>query len=158
MHTHSFVEVAVITAGTGTHLSLAGRDTVRVGDVVFLRPGVWHGYDCHNLELYNCGLNPELLYRELVWAHEDPVLGYLLWTAPLSTRRRGLLTTHLDQPELQDILEHTCNRSRICGAGRFACTGDVIARLTLVLGHIARAVAADRNGCGHRTDRPSGGQ
>jgi AraC family transcriptional regulator, L-rhamnose operon transcriptional activator RhaR len=144
VHTHSFVEVAVITAGTGSHLSLAGRETVRVGDVLFLRPGVWHGYDCQSLELYNCGFNAEMLYRELAWAHEDPVLGYLLWTAPLSTGRRGLLTTHLDESELQDCIEHLQALEELRSLPLRPHRGDVIARLTLVLGHIARAVVSDR--------------
>jgi AraC family L-rhamnose operon transcriptional activator RhaR len=51
VHTHGFVEVAVVSGGAGTHLSLAGRQTLGVGDVVFLRPGVWHGYDSDHLEL-----------------------------------------------------------------------------------------------------------
>ena len=53
------------------------------GDVVLLRPGVWHGYyDCARLELYNCCFSSELLRRELIWTREDPLLGYLLWTGP----------------------------------------------------------------------------
>src|SRR5215217_8674449 len=61
-----------------------GSPEAPVGDVVFLRPEVWHGYECDYLELYNCGFTAEMLYRELAWTHEDPVLGYLLWSAPLS--------------------------------------------------------------------------
>jgi AraC family L-rhamnose operon transcriptional activator RhaR len=112
--------------------------------VVFLRPGVWHGYDCDYLELYNCGFTAEMLYRELAWTHEDPVLGYLLWTGPLSMGRRGMLTTHLNDEELQECKEHleALEKLRTSSLGRYRA--DVIARLTLVLGHIARAVAADR--------------
>jgi AraC family L-rhamnose operon transcriptional activator RhaR len=43
VHTHSFVEVAVVTGGEGVHHSLAGRQRLRVGDAILLRPGVWHG-------------------------------------------------------------------------------------------------------------------
>lgn len=144
IHTHGFVELAVVSGGEGTHLSLAGHQKLRVGDVVFLRPGVWHGYDCNNLELYNCGFTAEMLYRELAWTHEDPVLGYLLWTGPLSMGRRGMLTTHLDADELRECKEHleALEELRSSSLGRYRA--DVIARLTLVLGHIARAVAADR--------------
>src|SRR3954454_23276329 len=79
VHTHSFVEIAVVTGGTGTHRTLSGRSALRVGDVMLLRPGVWHGYeDCVGLDLYNCCFSNELLRRELAWTREDPLLGYLL--------------------------------------------------------------------------------
>ena len=120
--------------------------------MVFLRPGVWHGYDCDQLELYNCGFNAELLYRELAWTHEDPLLGYLLWTAPLSQGRHGLLTTHLDEPTLRDCVEHSEALEELRNSSLGLHRGDVIARLTLVLGHIARAAAADRE----RFGEPSG--
>ena len=123
-----------------------------MGDVVFLRPGVWHGYDCDQLELYNCGFNAELLYRELAWTHEDPLLGYLLWTAPLSQGRHGLLTTHLDEDALRDCVEHLRGLEDLRNSSLGLHRGDVIARLTLVLGHIARAAAADRE----RFGQPSG--
>jgi hypothetical protein len=46
MHTHRFVEVAFVTGGSGTHASLAGRRELTRGDVVLLRPGVWHRTRC----------------------------------------------------------------------------------------------------------------
>jgi AraC family L-rhamnose operon transcriptional activator RhaR len=144
VHTHGFVELAVVSAGEGIHLSLAGRRKLRVGDVVFLRPGVWHGYDCDHLELYNCGFTAGMLYRELAWTHEDPVLGYLLWTAPLSMGRRGMLTTHLKEEELRSCIVHLEELEELRSSSLGLHRGDVIARLTLVLGCIARAVAADR--------------
>src|SRR5579859_1533372 len=45
VHSHSFVEIAFVVAGSATHLSLGGRQRLTAGDVVLLRPGVWHGYD-----------------------------------------------------------------------------------------------------------------
>jgi len=112
--------------------------------VVFLRPGVWHGYECDYLELYNCGFTAEMLYRELAWTHEDPDLGYLLWSAPLSAGRRGMLTTHLDEQELCDCLVHLEALEELRNSSLGLHRANVIARLTLVLGQIARAVAADR--------------
>ena len=144
VHTHGFVELAVVSAGEGTHLSLAGHQKLRVGDVVFLRPGVWHGYESDYLELYNCGFTAEMLYRELAWTHEDPVLGYLMWSAPLSAGRRGMLTTHLDEEELSECMVHLEALEELRSSSLGLHRADVIARLTLVLGHIARAVAADR--------------
>ena len=144
-HTHSFVEIAVVTGGEAVQRSLAGRQQLRTGDVVFLRPGVWHGYDTEYLELYNCCFSAELLHRELAWTREDPLLGYLLWTGPLSMGRRGMLVTTLDAPALQDCLVHldALDRLRLRPLGLYR--SDIISHLTLVLGHLARAVAVDRD-------------
>jgi AraC family transcriptional regulator, L-rhamnose operon transcriptional activator RhaR len=144
-HTHNFVEIAVVTGGAAVHRSLAGRQQLGPGDVVFLRPGVWHGYETRHLELYNCCFSAELLHRELAWTREDPLLGYLLWTGPLSMERRGMLITALDAVTLQDCELHLDALDRL----RFRPLGlhrsDIISHLTLVLGHLARAVAADRD-------------
>src|SRR3954451_11896693 len=77
-HTHSFLEIAVVLGGEGSHHSLAGLHELRIGDVLVLRPGVWHGYqNCRRLELYNCCFSTELLGRELAWTRQDPQLGHL---------------------------------------------------------------------------------
>src|SRR4030095_9348975 len=103
---HGFVEIAVGPGGGAVQRSLAGRQPLRAGDVVFLRPGVWHGYDTGHLELYNCCLRAELLPRELAWGRENPLRGYRLWPGPLSMGRRGMLVTTLAAPALQDCLVH----------------------------------------------------
>jgi AraC family L-rhamnose operon transcriptional activator RhaR len=147
LHTHSFVEIAVTIGGTGVHHSLAGRRALKVGDVVLLRPGVWHEYqECRRLELYNCCFGHELLQQELAWTREDPLLSYLLWTGPYSMQRRGTLGTTLDARALEECLPHLNAleqlRSHTLGTHR----GDLIGRLSLLFSHIARAVAADHAG------------
>ena len=113
VHTHSFVEIAFAVAGSAVHHSLAGRREMRPGDVLLLRPGVWHGYeDCQRFELYNCCFSSELLRRELAWTREDPLLGFLLWAGPYSSPGRGVLTISLDPPTLAECLVH------LDGAGR----------------------------------------
>jgi AraC family L-rhamnose operon transcriptional activator RhaR len=153
VHTHSFVEVAVMTGGAGTHVSLAGRQRMRIGDAVLLRPGVWHGYEeCKDLDLYNLCFSTELLSRELVWMREDPMLGYLLWTGPYSLARRGMLTTTLDRAALDECVRHLDAleqlRYRPVGLHR----GDIIGRLALFLSAMARAVGRDTGD----DDEPSG--
>lgn len=145
VHTHSFMEVAVVTGGQGTHRSLGGRRELQVGDVILLRPGVWHGYeDCQSLDVYNCCFSTELLYRELAWTREDPLLGYLLWTAPNSMQRRGLLTAHLDAQSLKASVVHLDALDRLGRQSIDRHRGDIIGRLTLFLSHLARAVAEQR--------------
>jgi AraC family L-rhamnose operon transcriptional activator RhaR len=140
-HTHSFVEIAVILSGEGVHHSLAGRQQVAAGDVILLRPGVWHGYEeCRQLDLYNCGFSTELLGHELAWTREDPLLGYLLWSGPYSGQRRGILTTHLDRAALAECVTHLEALHELRMRPIALHRGDIIGRLSLFLGRLARAV------------------
>ncbi|GAA2110658.1 AraC family transcriptional regulator [Actinomadura alba] len=145
VHTHSFVEIAVVTGGQAVHKSLTGQRKLEVGDVILLRPGVWHGYEeCRGLDLYNCCFSNELLQRELAWTREDALLGYLLWTGPNSMQRRGMLTTRLDAQALKECVIHLDALARLRDQPVDRHRGDIIGRLSLFLSHLARAVAASR--------------
>jgi AraC family L-rhamnose operon transcriptional activator RhaR len=142
VHTHSFVEIAFAVRGAATHHCLAGRHEVRPGDVILLRPGVWHGYEnCQPIEVYNCCFSSELLHRELSWTREDPLLGYLLWAGPYSAPGRGVLTARLDAPMLDECMTHlhalAALRHRPAGQHR----GDIVGRLILLFSQLGRAVA-----------------
>jgi AraC-like DNA-binding protein len=144
LHTHSFVEMAIVVSGTGSHRTQAGLDPLGLGDVVFLRPGVWHGYqDCADLVVHNCCFSAELLHRELAWTREDPVLGHLLWTGPYAGQRRGVLSTHLPEPERAACVEHLDALSRLTDGPLRLHRGDIVARLSLALGHVARAALGE---------------
>jgi AraC family L-rhamnose operon transcriptional activator RhaR len=141
-HTHSFVEIAVHTGGAGVHHSLAGRQRLAVGDVVLLRPGVWHGYEeCRRLDMYNCCFSADLLQRELAWTREDPLLGHLLWTGPYAEQRRGVLSTRLEPDVLAECLVHLDALERLRLLPVALHRSDIVGRLTLFLGHLARAAA-----------------
>lgn len=145
LHTHSFMEIAFVTAGEGTHVSLAGRQRLTVGDVILLRPGVWHGYeDCHNLELCNCCFSVELLRRELYWTREDPLIGYLLWSGPYSAEGRGVLTTCLDPATLETCRVHLAALNALSHEPVARHRVDIVGRLALLFGTLARVVAQTR--------------
>jgi AraC family L-rhamnose operon transcriptional activator RhaR len=147
LHTHSFLEIAVVTAGAAVHVSLAGRQELTVGDVVLLRPAVWHGYeDCRDFRLFNCCISTELLQRELGWTRDDPLLGHLLWTGPYSGQRRGILTTHLDADLLSECLDHLDAMDRLRFEPLSLYRGDVVGRLALFLSSVARVVSRDDGG------------
>jgi AraC family L-rhamnose operon transcriptional activator RhaR len=142
LHTHSFFELALVTGGEGVHHSLAGRQRLKAGDLILLRPGVWHEYvDCHGLEVYNCCFSADLVQRELAWTREDPLLGYLLWTGPFSAQRRGMLTTHLDPEAFAEGVEHLDGLRQLRNQPLSRHRGDVIGRLSLYLSCVARTVA-----------------
>jgi AraC family transcriptional regulator, L-rhamnose operon transcriptional activator RhaR len=142
LHSHAFVEIAFVTSGAGTHLSLAGPQRLQVGDVMLLRPGAWHGYDeCRRLFLYNCCFSGELLRRELAWTREDPLLSYLLWTGPYSARGRGMLTTHLEPAALAECKVHLSALGALRREPAAQHRGDIVGRLALLFSHLGRAVA-----------------
>ncbi|GAB2571552.1 AraC family transcriptional regulator [Paractinoplanes abujensis] len=144
VHTHSFVEVAIVAGGRGVHHSLNGRQALEVGDTVLLRPGVWHGYEeCRGLELYNFCFSAELLRRELAWTRDDPLLGHLLWTGPYAERRRGILSTHLGGPERAACFAHLDALAALRSRPVHLHRADQIAQVVLALGCVARAVGAD---------------
>jgi AraC family L-rhamnose operon transcriptional activator RhaR len=84
-HSHDFIELAVVTGGTATHVSAAGHRELDRGSVTVLRPGDWHGYrDCRDLTVCNLYVRPEVFRRELAWVRADPHLGRVLHTAARS--------------------------------------------------------------------------
>jgi len=146
LHSHSFVEIAFVTAGTGIHVSRRGREPLRVGDVVLLRPGVWHGYDdCQDLTLHNLCFSSELLRQELTWTRDDPMLGYLLWTGPYAIQRRGILTTHLEPETLTRCERHLDELSEIRHCPPAEYRADIVGRLSLLFGQVGRIVAQDHD-------------
>jgi AraC family transcriptional regulator, L-rhamnose operon transcriptional activator RhaR len=141
VHSHSFVEIAFVMAGSATHLSLGGRQRLTAGDAVLLRPGVWHGYDdCDHLHLVNCCFSGELLRRELAWTRQDLLLGYLLWTGPYSARGRGMLSTRLDPEAFEECKVHLAALDALRNQPVAQHRGDIVGRLALLFSHLGRAV------------------
>ncbi|MBL4700199.1 MAG: helix-turn-helix domain-containing protein [Phycisphaeraceae bacterium] len=115
-HDHDFIELAMILRGNCQHETLYEKRDLRCGDVVLLRPGVWHAYrQCHNLLVGNCGIGLPLRQRELAWTQDDPHLSYLLWAGPWSGEHQGVLSFRLEpkalyrcrrQLEILDELRH----------------------------------------------------
>lgn len=70
------------------------------GDVFLFRPGAWHGYaKVQKLSLYKCCFDTALLGRELSWMADEPLLGRLLWSMPLSPKQHGMVALHLPPDE-----------------------------------------------------------
>jgi AraC family L-rhamnose operon transcriptional activator RhaR len=152
VHTHSFVEIAFAIGGTATHHSQAGRREMQSGDVLLLRPGVWHGYEnCQQFEVYNCCFSSELLRRELSWTREDPLLGFLLWDGPYAPPGRGVLTISLPPSVLGDCLVHLDALAALRHRPLALHRPDIVGRLSLLFGQLGQAVAQDR---GERHEDP----
>ena len=147
VHTHSFVEIAFAVDGAATHHCLAGRREMRPGDVVLLRPGVWHGYEsCQRFEVYNCCFSTELLRRELSWTREDPLLGFLLWAGPYSSPGRGVLMIRLEPSAIRECLVHLDALAALRHRPLALHRPDIVGRLSLLFGQLGQAVAQARGG------------
>jgi AraC-like DNA-binding protein len=158
VHTHSFVEIAFAVAGTAVHHSLAGRRDMRPGEVLLLRPGVWHGYeDCQRFEVYNCCFSSELLRRELAWTREDPLLGFLLWAGPYSSPGRGVLATSLRPAAVAECLVHLDALAGLRHRPPALHRPDIVGRLSLLFGQLGQAVTQGRGAPSgeHRTAHPA---
>lgn len=70
-HDHLFHELALIDRGRADHATAAGTHPLASGDVVVIRPQVWHAYQraSRDFAVVNCLIAPRLLHRLL------PVLG-----------------------------------------------------------------------------------
>lgn len=142
-HAHDFLEVAIVSAGTGTHVTAAGSTEARSGAVFVLRPGAWHGFsDCRGLVIANCCLGTSGPVDELAFLHGVPELRRLLWTAPVTGGRRGVLATSvaLDAAEnavdeIRRLADHLHHRedNRVL----------LMSRLLAVLGNLVEDAAAD---------------
>lgn len=122
-HDHDFLEIALILAGSCQHETLDGTQKLSRGNVLLLRPGVWHAYrQCHRLRVGNCGIGLALRQRELAWTRDDPQLCDLLWAVPwlascyhlpplrLSTRQLFQCRHHLQH--LDNLLRAPCRAPR----------------------------------------------
>jgi len=66
MHSHEFIEINVVTSGTGCHIIEKTRINVKVGDIFVIPAGTMHGYEGKETGL--CVLH--------ILLHEDFVKGY----------------------------------------------------------------------------------
>lgn len=141
VHSHAFMELAIVVDGTATHVSAAGSRVIDRGSVIGLRPGEWHGYqDCQDLRIIDVYIGPELFARELAWLAEDSRLG-----AVLRPPRPGHVT--LASGEVRVGCEAVTRMDRWCAdlaAADPAATQDratKIGNLLLILGEVAATLS-----------------
>ncbi len=135
MHFHDFYELALVVEGTGLHMTSASEQRVRRGSVVFVAPGVSHGWRMgEELVVYNCMLRVEAAEFDLPWARRDEWLGHLFGSPGVQARRPVLVT--VDEVALEDCLRHLDairerpaeERSEAYDLGHLLLALDVLAR------------------------------
>ena len=77
-HFHDFYELALVTHGSGLHTTVSGEQRIQRGSVIFVPPGVGHGFRAGDgLVVLNCMLRAEAAQFDLPWARRDRFLGHL---------------------------------------------------------------------------------
>ncbi len=142
-HDHEFMEIVVVLGGSCRHQHAQGEQLIGKGDAFLMRPGGWHAYhQCRNLTLYNCCFDPGILGRELGWMIDDPNLGRLLWSIPLSPAQHGMVAMHLPDSELIPCLRILDNLCALTRADVLNYRPDRVGLLVQLLGALARHLPA----------------
>lgn len=136
-HAHDFLEIAVIGAGRGRHVTSQGEREVRRGEVFILRPGAWHGFlDCAELTVANCCLSAQALRAELAALNDIPMLRRLLWTDPTAPGTHGVAVTAVGEAAAEEVIAEIGLLEQDLANTR-ARPGRVLGRLVTVLGIVA---------------------
>lgn len=84
-HTHDFVEIALVVAGSGHHHSHTGVHDASPGSVFLIRPGSWHGFDpTDSLTVANVYFDERVLFDSLPWLFRDSIRSQRLLSAGTS--------------------------------------------------------------------------
>ncbi len=63
-HDHLFHELVYVERGEATQVAVDHDQRLQHGDVIVLRPGIWHAYeDTKNFSIINCLMQPQTIYR-----------------------------------------------------------------------------------------------
>jgi AraC family L-rhamnose operon transcriptional activator RhaR len=104
-HFHDFYELALVLEGEGQHVTAEGSRPVRRGSVVFIVPGVSHGWErCEDLIVYNCFVRSEAARFDIPWAQRDARLGILF--APAAGMPRQPVAFELPEDALSECHDH----------------------------------------------------
>ena len=146
-HDHDFLEIALITAGRGEHISSRRRTLTAAGDLWVIRPGHWHTYmNVRRLGVYNCLLSQALLRSLAPALQQDPGALELIWRGPASQARDGCYLLRLGPRER---LEAERMLDALRGALALKAPAATLAargHLWLFLSLLAGAAAPNRRG------------
>jgi len=136
-HDHAFYEMALVLSGSGFHVCGDSEEPVQAGTVVFVPPGVAHGYrGCRDMEVYNCFFRAELSEFELLWAARDDALGALFGRSGTQRLKDDHVVVQVDRAAFEQCIteldairnEDPSERSHARQIGRLLLALDLIAR------------------------------
>jgi AraC family L-rhamnose operon transcriptional activator RhaR len=85
IHDHDFVELVMISGGTGLQLTPTGDVRLQAGAVFVIQPGVWHAYvNCDAMLVNVCAIDCQVFESELAWMRDNEPLRHLLWETAIT--------------------------------------------------------------------------
>jgi AraC-like DNA-binding protein len=131
--------MAFVLKGTGIHFCGVDEEAIGPGTVIFVPPGVAHGYRAlRDVEVYNCFFRSELADFELLWAARDDGLVTLFGRASASRRGDGdgHVVSQLDPAGFDECIaeldsirnQESGERSHAREIGHLLLALDVVAR------------------------------
>ncbi len=101
LHDHDFLELVLISGGSGIQLTPYGNIPLESGSLFVLQPGVWHGYmDCVGMLVNVCAIDVRVFDFELAWLRDNPLLGDLLWGSAITPDDASFRIHRLRQSEM----------------------------------------------------------
>lgn len=155
VHDHGFMELVVVIGGSALHRSPDGARPLHRGDVIVLRPGAWHGYEsCHRLQIVNCCFATEMLRNQLAWMLDDAVINSLLLHRPLRQGAKGIYLYHMDSQATRIAGQLLDNLHTETKSGDHHSSARRLARLILVIEHLARHLPPESTAAAPRASVP----
>lgn len=159
-HDHLFHEIVFVEAGTAEHQTAEGIRKLRPGDVIVLRPQVWHAYQAtRGLAIINCLIDSHLMQRLGLLLGSVNGAFELLRQRPRDPRRTPPTVLHASPAHravLQARLETIMAEQRARADGwQAAATAALLDVLVLVarLAQGGTAAPVDPNSMGDRTQQ-----
>ena len=103
-HDHNYSEIAIITAGTATHILEGKKAALPTGDVVIIHPGVIHGYDdTENMEIVNLVYDPASLSLPMLDGYTLPLFK-MIFPDHNDVQSTVEAVAHLERHDLADVV------------------------------------------------------
>jgi len=135
-HMHTFIELVMVVAGSGTHIFKTERYPITVGDVFVIPPFTLHGYaDTDELVIYNILFKEQLLARFRADFELLPGFHGLLYLEPYYRSVRGvagrLTLTPEEIVQAQSLIAHLERELKGTHEGRRIMVETVFVELLL---------------------------
>lgn len=143
VHDHDFIELVLISGGSGTQITPYGSIPMGSGSLFVLQPGVWHGYyDCDGLLVNVCAIDARVFDCELAWLRDNPLLGDVLWKSAIKPHDPNYRIHQLRQSEMVRCTKAFFTLQEIESKETIQARVQQIGNLTTFLADIADSVAA----------------
>ncbi len=143
LHTHEFIEVNLVTGGTGRHFMEDNEMPTSLGDVFVIPPKVEHGYvNEGKLDVFHILLHPLFIQRNMERLEELPGYLMLFTVEPYFRRHSGFrhgMRLEGDELKIATEIADLLERERDAGDGRTWAVDNLTAYFII---HCCRCYAA----------------